>query len=91
MTALTYLMTTGNDEQQQGNARLRDRAVESWLHNQVATAYDALKADPFRAVTADQVRARLAAESLAASDYSQPPSAKEREWLDAPAVGGELL
>jgi antitoxin ChpS len=31
------------------------------------------------------------AELLAASDYSQPPSAEEREWIDAPAVGGELL
>ncbi len=40
----------------------RDRAVESWLHNQVGPAYDALKADPSRAITADQVRARLAAE-----------------------------
>ena len=40
----------------------RDRAVESWLNNQVGPAYDALKADPSRAVTADQVRARLAAE-----------------------------
>ena len=40
----------------------RDRAVESWLHNQVDPAYDTLKADPARAVTADQVRARLAAE-----------------------------
>lgn len=40
----------------------RDRAVEHWLHDQVGPAYDALKADPSRAVTADQVRARLAAE-----------------------------
>ena len=40
----------------------RDRAVESWLHNQVGTVYDALKADPARAVTPDQVRAHLAAE-----------------------------
>jgi putative addiction module CopG family antidote len=40
----------------------RDRAVESWLHDQVGPAYDALKADPSRAVTADQVRARLASE-----------------------------
>ena len=40
----------------------RDRAVESWLHHQVGPAYDALKADPSRAVTADRVRARLAAE-----------------------------
>ena len=31
------------------------------------------------------------AELLAASDYSQPPPAEEREWIDAPAVGGELI
>lgn len=40
----------------------RDRAVESWLHSQVGPAYDALRADPSRAVSADDVRARLAAE-----------------------------
>ena len=40
----------------------RDRAVESWLQQQVGPAYDALKADPSRAVSVDQVRARLAAE-----------------------------
>lgn len=40
----------------------RDRAVESWLNNQVGSAYDALKADPSRAITVDQVRARLSAE-----------------------------
>ncbi len=40
----------------------RDRAVESWLHLQVCPAYDALKADPTRAVSVDQVRTRLAAE-----------------------------
>jgi antitoxin ChpS len=31
------------------------------------------------------------AELLAASDYSQTQPAEEREWVDAPAVGGELL
>ena len=40
----------------------RDRAVENWLREQVGPAYDALKADPSRAVTVDQMRARLAAE-----------------------------
>ena len=40
----------------------RDRALESWLVGQVAPAYDALKADPSRAVSIDEVRARLAAE-----------------------------
>jgi len=38
----------------------RDRAVENWLHDQVGAAYDALKSDPTRAVTAEQVRARIA-------------------------------
>ncbi len=28
---------------------------------------------------------------LAASDYSQPQPAQEREWVDAPTVGGELI
>ncbi len=28
---------------------------------------------------------------LEASDYSQPMSPEEREWLDAPAAGGELI
>ena len=40
----------------------RDRAMESWLHSQVGPAYDALKADPSRAVGPDQMRARLARE-----------------------------
>ncbi len=38
----------------------------------------------------EDVGLRLA-DLLAESDYSQPLSAEEREWLDAPAVGGELL
>lgn len=40
----------------------RDRAVESWLHTQVGPAYDALKAEPSRAITVAQVRERLASE-----------------------------
>ena len=40
----------------------RDRVVENWLREQVAPAYDALKADPSRAVSANRVRAALAAE-----------------------------
>jgi len=31
------------------------------------------------------------AELLAASDYSQPQSTEDREWIDGPAVGGELI
>jgi len=40
----------------------RERAMERWLHDDVGPAYDALKADPSRAVSPDQVRARIAAE-----------------------------
>lgn len=64
--------------------------LENWLHEKAGPAYDALKADPARAVTPDQVRYTLA-ELLAASDYSQPQPPEEREWVDAPAVGRELL
>ncbi len=31
------------------------------------------------------------AELLAASDYSQPQPLEERKWVDAAAVGGELI
>jgi antitoxin ParD1/3/4 len=40
----------------------RNRAVERWLREQIAPIYDALKADPSRAVSPRQVRARLAME-----------------------------
>ncbi len=40
----------------------RDQAIEAWLRDEVAAAYDAAVADPSRAVTAQRVRARLAAE-----------------------------
>lgn len=40
----------------------RDRAIENWLHYQVGPAYDALKADPSRAVSANHIRSRLLAE-----------------------------
>jgi antitoxin ParD1/3/4 len=40
----------------------RDRAVDQWLVQQVAPAYDALQTDPKRGLSANQVRARLAAE-----------------------------
>jgi putative addiction module CopG family antidote len=45
----------------------RDRAVDLWLREKVAPAYDALKADPSRAVSAKKIRARLAAEHLDAT------------------------
>ncbi|MBI5897810.1 MAG: type II toxin-antitoxin system ParD family antitoxin [Rhodocyclales bacterium] len=45
----------------------RERAVERWLNSQVGPAHDALKADPTRAVDADKVRERIAAEHKAAT------------------------
>jgi len=38
----------------------RDRAVEDWLRDDVAKAYDALRADRSTAVSIDRVKARLA-------------------------------
>jgi antitoxin ParD1/3/4 len=45
----------------------RDQAVELWLAKQVGPAFDALKKDRSRAVTASDVRARLSAELQKAS------------------------
>lgn len=38
----------------------RDRAVEAWLQTEASAAYDAVVADPTRAISAKSVRARLA-------------------------------
>lgn len=38
----------------------RDEAVESWLRQEVASAYDALVADPSRVVSSEELRERLA-------------------------------
>jgi len=43
----------------------RDRMMENWLREQVAPAFDAIKADPSRAVSVENIRARLAAEHRA--------------------------
>ena len=40
----------------------RDKAVENWLRQGVAPAYDAMKADPSRGRSVAEVRASLAAE-----------------------------
>jgi antitoxin ChpS len=45
-----------------------------------------------RLVVDPQSRLRYTlAELLAASDYSQPQPTEEREWVDAPTVGRELI
>jgi putative addiction module CopG family antidote len=38
----------------------RERALETWLHQQVGPAFDALQADPSRGLSADAVRSHLA-------------------------------
>ena len=66
--------------------------LEAWLHEKVGPAHDALKADPARAVSADRVRYtldELLAEAEASGQYPLPP--EQREWVDAPAMGRELL
>lgn len=40
----------------------RDKAVHAWLLNDVAPAYDAIKADPTRGIASQNVRAALTAE-----------------------------
>ena len=61
------------------------------LHLQ-AGATVGLAIDHGRLVVEPKPRPRYTlAELLAASDYSQPQTAQEREWVDAPAVGGEVL
>lgn len=55
-------ISSAQDGRDRGALVARDRAVEGWLHYQVGPAYDGLKADPSRAATEGQVRARLAAE-----------------------------
>jgi antitoxin ChpS len=48
--------------------------------------------DGGRLVVEPQPRRRYTlAELLAASDYSQPQPPEERQWVDAPAAGRELL
>lgn len=42
-------------------------AAESWLRTEAAAAYDALKADPSRAIPIDDVRERLEAKWAARS------------------------
>ncbi len=46
----------------------RDAVVEAWLARDVAAAYDAVKRDPGRTVTAADVRARLEGRAQRKSD-----------------------
>lgn len=66
-------------------------AILDLLHLQ-AGATVGIAVDGGRLVVEPNPRPRYTlAELLAASDYSQPQPPEEREWIDAPAVGRELI
>lgn len=46
----------------------RDRAIEAWLRDEVVPAAEALRAEPARALTPEQVRAHLAKKRSGAHD-----------------------
>ena len=65
-------------------------AILDLLHLRVGATVG-LAVDHGRLVVEPSLRPRYTlAELLAVSDYSQPQTAEEREWIDAPAVGREL-
>jgi len=61
------------------------------LHLQAGTTVGMVVSDGRLVVVPKPKPHYTLAELLAASDYSQPQPAEEREWVDAPAVGGELI
>lgn len=66
-------------------------AILDLLHLQAGTTVG-LAVDGDRLVIEAKPRPRYTmAELLAASDYGDAPSAEDREWLDTPAMGGELI
>ena len=57
-----------------------------------AGASVALTIDAGRLVVAPRAKPRYTlAELLAASDYPETRPPEEREWIDAPAMGGKLI
>lgn len=66
-------------------------AILDLLHLEVGATVG-LAVDGERLVVDPKVKPRYTLdELLIASDYSQPQSLEEREWVDAPSIGGELL
>lgn len=66
-------------------------AILDLLHLEVGATVR-LAVDGERLVVDPNVKARYSVEELLAiSDYSQPQPPEEREWVDAPAIGGELI
>jgi antitoxin ChpS len=66
-------------------------AVLDLLHLKAGDAV-ALAVEDEKLVIEAKPRPRYTMEELLAqSDYSRPQPAEEREWVDAPAVGRELI
>lgn len=66
-------------------------AIIELLHLHVGATVG-LSVDHGRLVVEPTPRPRYSLEELlAASDYSQPQPPEEREWVDAPTVGRELV
>ena len=61
------------------------------LHLQAGSAVG-ISVDRGRLIIEAQTRPHYTlSELLAASDYTEPQPAQEREWVDAPAVGREII
>jgi antitoxin ChpS len=66
-------------------------AILDLLHLEVGATVG-LAVDGERLVIDPNIKPRYTlADLLDASDYSQPQTPEDREWIDSPAVGGELL
>jgi len=66
-------------------------AILDLLHLEVGATLG-LAVDGERLIVDPKVKPRYTlAELLGASDYSKPQPAEEREWVDGPSVGSELL
>jgi antitoxin ChpS len=66
-------------------------AILDLLHLEVGATLG-LAVDGERLIVDPKVKPRYTlAELLGASGYSKPQPAEEREWVDAPSVGDELL
>jgi len=66
-------------------------AILDLLHLEVGATV-VLEVDGERLVVKPDIKRRYTLEELLeASDYSKPQPSEEREWIDAPPAGGELL
>jgi len=61
------------------------------LHLQAGATVGLVVSDGCLVVEPKQRPHYTLAELLAVSDYSQPQSEEDREWIDAPPVGKELI